>query len=615
MTDVYAFLDEMDEAEIIAVDLETATVTGEGALFPEDGTIVVAIGFSTHPGHGRAIPLYAWGSLTKWYWTDAEVKEIVDLLTPRLIGRPIFGQNWLQHDQKWLKRFFGINRTNVVFDTMLAHYLIDEEKGTHDLEQLAIRYTKMPPWKKTFTLRDTEGLCTYLCKDVDATFRVKEPIEKGMTPNQKHLLKELLIPLGHELMEMELRGVAMNSAMVDEVAKLINGKIEEEMRRLREMPPVRAYEIAENTSLNVDDHKGLGVLMGDYFRFPAITTTPKGRYSTGKPTLEALKHEPFVQGVLKLRGLGKLKGTYVDGMYARVRKDGRIHTSYLQHGTATGRLSSQEPNLQNIPRKGTVEQVLEDGSVIKQIFQADPGYCFLQFDYSQIELRVLAMYSGDPKLIEIFESGKDIHKATAAKVYGIPLEKVTDSQRSCAKNVIFGVNYGMSEESLIYKFVTAGNTEAEAKDFLRFHKQEFSVTWKWIVGIERRMQQDNVLETFFGRKRHFEYIDKHALRQGPNFLIQSTASEFTLFSIVRTARALRKYGFDAYPLLTVHDNIVFQVKLDQLWEVATLVKHIMENLGFPFINVPVKVDAEVGLNWGKLKKINIEKQEVIGAKK
>jgi DNA polymerase I len=608
LEDIERFMTEFDAAEEVAVDLETGTVDREPALFPEEGTVIVAFGFSTGPGHGRAIPLYAWGSATLHYWEDDELEVILNLLKERLKTKKLFGQNWLQFDQKWIKHVFDIPRTNVVFDTMIAHHLIDEERGTHDLEQLAVRYARMAPWKKTFNIANAYQLCNYLCKDVDATYRVKLALEKELTAKQKLLLKDELIPLAHELMEMEYRGVVIQEDNLDKLQGFLHSKIQEEMTKLRAIPEVKAYEVTENISLNVNKHRQLGKVMEQYLKLPRIMSTHSGEYSTSKFALDELKSHPFVSGVLVVRGLEKLRGTYCDGLKLQIKRDGRVHTNYMIPGTVTGRLSSNHPNLQNIPREDTAGQVLEDGQLVKKLFSVPSGYCLLEADYSQIELRVLAMYSKDPKLIEIFETGQDVHRATAAEAYGVPPEKVKSGQRTAAKIINFGVVYGMGEESLIYKFVQAGSSEKEAKRFLQLHHQKFATVWDWVEKQGDLIRHQGFQETFFGRRRRYQWIDKHAMRQASNFPIQSTASEFTLISIVRTARALRKLELDAFPVLTVHDSILFQINVEQFWDSAKLIKLYMEDLKYPFVNVPIKVDLKAGHTWGSLKKVDVEKE-------
>jgi DNA polymerase I len=588
--------------------MENATVTGEGALFPEEGTIPVAFGFSTGPGHGRAIPLYAWSSLTQYYWRDDQVDEIILLIRDRLQRKTIFGHNWLQYDQKWIRYFFSLDRTNVVFDTMLAHYLIDEDKGTHDLEQLAVRYTKMPTWKKTFTLRDTHGTCMYLCKDVDATFRVKEPIEKEMTRKQKNLLKTLLIPLGHELMEMEYRGVKINAENLDKLADIFQMRIAEERKALNEMDEVRAFELTENTEINPKSPYDIGIIMGEYLKLEPLYKTKDGKFGTSAYVLDHYKDIPFVRHIQQLRSLNKLYDSYVEGMRERLKRDGRIHTSYLIHGTRTGRLSSRDPNLQNIPGEGKVGSFIADGSLLKDMFSADEGYTFVEMDYSQIELRALAMYTNDPAWLEMFRSGYDAHSGTAALVFKVPVSEITEEKRRFSKTINFGVVYGMGEESLIYKFTSSGSTEAEARKFMSEHKKIFKRTWEWMDEEEAWVREHYNQETFFGRMRRYDWIDDHAIRQAYNYKIQSTASDFTLTALVRCAKALRELCVDGYPLLTVHDSIAFQVREEQAWEAAEIIKYIAENLNFPFMNVPIKADFKMGRNWGSLKKIDVDKR-------
>lgn len=597
LKDVEDIFTELDQYEELACDLETS------ALFPSEGDVVVAIGFSGGPGHARVIPLYAWGKVALHFWTDVDLETKVK---PKIVElfkkKKVYGHNWLQFDQKWLRFMFGIAYTLVSFDTMLAHYLTNEDKGTHDLEQLAVEHTNMTPWKKSFTLQDIDQLSLYLCKDVDATARIKKKIEPLLTDKQRVLLQRLLIPLGHTLMDMEYRGIPVDAGNIKTLTAYLKKRLDDEKAKIRAIPEVQAFSAEHNTEVNVNSPDHLATVLEHFLKLPCKGRTKTGQFSTAAWALLSYKDVPFIDHVLQVRGLSKLLGTYSEGIADRIHKDGRIHTSYLIHGTVTGRLASRDPNLQNIPREDTAEKVLEDGTMIKSVFKASPGTVFLQADYSQVELRTLAMYSKDPELVRIYKEGLDVHTATAAKVYNIPLEEVTKTQRTSAKSVNFGIIFGMTIESLQERFEEAGNSREEAVKFWNLHKESFPGVWSWMAEQEEIVRRDGYQETYFGRRRRYQWVDDHAVRQAYNYPIQSTASDFTLYAIVLCSERLKSYNIAAVPVLTVHDSILFEVEKSAVQEAHAVIQHTMENLDFWFINVPIKADFEVGEDWGHLEK-------------
>ena len=603
VADVDAFLAEFGPNDEVAVDLETTE------LHPSQGQVILALGLSKGPGHARAIPIYAWGSITLHYWTDKEVEEeVLPKIRRFLSTRKVYGHNWVQFDQKWLKFMLGIDRTNVCFDVMLAHYLTNEEKGTHDLEQLATEFTTMAPWKKMFTTRDTKQLCEYLCKDVDATARIRPKVEALLTEKQKVLLHKLLVPLGHELMEMEYRGVSIDKENLKRLGLSLKKKMELAQAELRKDPAVQAFEFAANTQVNVNSNDHVATVLEKFLKLPPPPAgrTATGLYRTDKDSLAAYSGYPFVDQVLNIRRLAKLHGTYVEGFDKRVKADGRVHTSYLIHGTVTGRLASQNPNLQNIPRKATAAKAMgDDADMLKAVFTASPGNVLIEADYSQAELRTLAMYCRDPELVRIFSLNLDIHAATAASVYRVPLQEVTEEQRTRAKNVNFGIIYGMHVETLAERFVESGGTKQDAYFFYEEHQRKFPSVWAWMAEQARDVRFRGYQETFFGRRRRYPYITDEVIRQAYNFPIQSTASDFTLFAIVRCANMLRDLNLPAVPLLTVHDSIVFEAAESQADEAALVVKSVMEGLNFWFMNVPMKADFKIGKDWGHLSKLTI----------
>ncbi|TXH17554.1 MAG: hypothetical protein E6R03_03810 [Hyphomicrobiaceae bacterium] len=475
-------------------------------------------------------------------------------------------------------------------------------------------HTDMKPWKKEFNTEDTVALCNYLCKDVDATFRIRRVLEPQLNTRQRWLLDNILIPLAKELFEVECRGVYVSKPAVDNLNNMLAGMIAKASAELHADKFVRLYEIAENTEFDHASPHQLRVLFEKYLKLPQIKKTDGGLYSTDKEVLTHYKDEPVCGKILKIRRLSTLKGTYGEQIDREIR-NGKVHTSYKVHGTVTGRPASETPNLMNMPREDTALIVMAeaggDGKEIKRCFIPAPGCCMIEADYSQAELRVLAAISGDVNLIDIYRKGIDVHTATAAAVYGIPLANVTGAQRSLAKPVNFGIVYGMQLDGLIKKFEAAGSTAAVAEHFLKTHKQKFPSVWEYMDEQEALIRKQKFQETYFGRRRRYAEIDPAAIRQAYNFPIQSLASDLTLIALIRIAQACRKLRLDARVVLTVYDSIVVESEISIMWQVAALVKHIMSTIHFEWMLVPMEVDLKAGLNWGDLKKIDVDKQIIL----
>jgi DNA polymerase-1 len=596
--DVDQFFDEMEYYSELAFDFETTSLRK-----PQEHDRLVAAGFSFGQGVGRAIPLHARGMTSLWWWEDDYLKQLLLRLKDFMQRKKLWGHNAIQYDQKWSRAKLDIDRLDLITDTQYLSYVLDEE-GSHKLETLALVHTDMDPWKSTFNIDDTLGLCRYLCKDVDATYRLRGVLEPQLNDMQRWLLNELILPLSRELMEVEWEGVQVNEQGLDDLSEYVNRRIKEEYEQLRLNPQVRSFEIQYARPFNVDAHDDVRRMLQTYLKLPQVKETEGGLYSTDKEVLEYYKDVPVVSGITSIRQLTKLCGTYVEGIRERLLQ-GKIHTNYGVHLTVTGRLASSDPNLQNLPTGDTAGKVLEDANAIKKIFSARDGYVLLHADYSQAELRTLASCSLDPALIDIYNRNLDAHTATAAMVYGIDLEQVTKGQRRNAKTVNFGIVYGMSWEGLLKKFVAAGNTEEQAKAFYDGHKRTFRKVWAWLDRQEQIIRQTGEQTTFFGRKRRYSEIDNHAVRQAYNFPVQSLASDLTQLSLVRCAKALRQRQLPARVCLTVHDSIIFEVKMEAFWETATLVHSIMSGIHFDWMRVPMAVDMDVGLNWGSLKSLDM----------
>lgn len=627
--DVRDFIKEILTAEWVHADLECCDSTfTKGVLNINDGDIE-AVGFSFGPGHGRAIPYIAPGKYTPLYWSEAELAEIKEIIREVWLTKKIVGASFTKFDQKWIEKEWGIKHVNVVFDTHLASYILEPGRREHGLDSLSRAYTDMAPWKKMFTSSDIDKLCYYLCKDVDATARVTPELHKRLTPMQHSLLTDLYIPLAHTLKDMEMQGVKISEESLRELELHLTERMAEVLAKMRAIPEVQQFEFAENTSLNPSADRQVGKILGDYMKLPLPKTSSGKQYSVAKGTLDAFQHIPFVQLIGEYSRLEKLKGTNCEGIQSRLR-NGKIHTTFKTN-TVSGRLASEDPNLQNIPRKETAGKVLKDANAIKKLFIADEDYVLLEADYSQAELRTLAMYSKDKNLIQIYLEDRDAHAATAAKVYGILESEVTEEQRNLAKPVNFGIIYGRHESTICAQMADAlvemwekgkihkDRTEQwvrnkgmqEGKEFCAGHRREFPDVWRWMNAQEAQIRAHGYQETFLGWRRYWEYIDDAAIREAYNTPIQSTASHITLTSLHRLGKLFLDLRVDARPTLTVHDSIVFRIHASILWESADLIKGVMETKFFPFMIVPMKADLKVGLSWGTMKKVDVEKRLIL----
>lgn len=632
--DVRGFLEEFPEGSLVYCDLETRDPNHEGALFPYPENRIAAIGFSARPGHARMIPYDCRGVARLTYWDDEELAQIKELLATFWRTRVFVGHNFVQFDQKWISVEWGFEegeRLNIDCEPQLMSHSLDEEPGCHGLEDLALRYTKMTPWKHTFTVSDVLRMCDYLAKDLDAGMRLLPILKEKLNPKQQWLHDELQLPLAQESREWEQKGVRIDVGNLELAGQYLEVAISESEKRIRELEEVRAFEF-KNGPLNLDSPQQIGDLLENYYYLEQIKETGTGQYCADASVLQFWEDKvEFCGLVLKRRRASKLKSTYVDGILERVRKYGdTIHYSIDWSGTVTGRPSGSNPNVFNIPRADTAKKSgIEDPKLIKNIFRAREGCVLLQADYSQAELRVLASFSKDESLIRAYLDDVDVHTATAASLYNVPIDKVTKAQRSDAKAISFGIVYGKSERGIQQAFVDAArekekeackrenrkfnftpSMEREAslagERALAAHKKAYPGVWRYLREQERIAKTQRYIETEFGRRRRFKRVDNRAIRQAYNYRIQSVGSgDITHTAIVRACRVLREAGYKTRPVLTVYDSIVFEVPNEELEEVAPIIKRVMENLNFDWLLVPMKVDLEVGTHWGDLEDYEI----------
>ena len=387
---------------------------------------------------------------------------------------------------------------------------------------------------------------------------------------------------------MEHRGVRIDTAHLERMSREMEAGLQRARSEIHALAGVE---------FNVDSPKQLREVLFDQLGLKPRRRTAKSRAaSTDAQTLEELAAEhPIAVTLLEYRTLAKLKGTYVDALPRLVDPaSGRVHTSFHPTGAATGRLSSSDPNLQNIPAR------TEAGRRIREAFVPEEGFVFLASDYSQVELRVLAHLTGDPELIAAFLAGEDIHRHTAARVFDVHPDLVTDEMRRRAKAVNFGVLYGMSETRLARE---QGIPRAEARRFIHAYFDRFALVRDYIDDVREQAQQDAVVRTLFGRVRSFPQLHQQvnravreqALRAAVNTTVQGTAADLMKLAMLAVARELRDAGLDARILLQVHDELLLEVPAEEVEPTAALVKRAME--GVHRLEVPLIVDQKTGRNW------------------
>jgi len=442
---------------------------------------------------------------------------------------------------------------------------------------------------------DIEQAAAYAAADVDMTHRLVRVLEPELRQKGHwELFTQMELPLVKVLLAMEMTGVALDVPFLQQMSETLARRLAELEEEIQQMVGYR---------FNVNSGQQLGHALFEVLRLPTrnIPRTSTGRYSVAAGVLESLRGtHPVIERILEHRELAKLKSTYVDALPALVNPEtGRVHTSYNQTGTVTGRISSSEPNLQNIPIRSPL------GRQVRRAFIAPAGWVLLGADYSQIELRVLAHISGDPGLVEAFRRGEDIHATTAAAIFDIPLDQVTPDQRRFAKQVNFGLIYGMSTYRLARD---AGLTQAEAENFVAQYFGRFPKVREYLETTISQAKNKGSVETLSGRRRYFpvlqstasgkEQARRRAEREAVNAPIQGSAADIIKQAILGLHRALRERGLKARMIIQVHDELILEMPQEELETVAPLVRELMES-AYP-LRVPLKVDLKAGPNWGEM---------------
>ncbi|MFT3993651.1 MAG: DNA polymerase I [Dysgonomonas sp.] len=528
-----------------------------------------------------------------------EAKKRVDLFRCFFENDKILkiGQN-IKYDIIVLKKY-DIHVKGKLFDTMIAHYLINPELR-HNMDYMAETYLKY----KTIHIEELIGakgknqlnmqslqpaqICDYACEDADVTLKLKAILEKAIEKQElSNLLYNIELPLIYVLADMEYTGVGLDKKALGEYSK----KLTFDLQAIE----VEIFNLAES-EFNINSAKQVGEVLFDKLKIvdkPKKTKT--GQYVTSEETLESLKDtHPIVSKILEYRGLKKLLSTYVDALPLLMSpKDGKIHTSYNQTVTSTGRLSSSNPNLQNIP-------IREDqGREIRKAFIADTGCLFFSADYSQIELRIMAHLSQDPHMIEAFNSGEDIHAATAAKIYKIPIAEVTSDMRRKAKTANFGIIYGISVFGLAERLTIP---RAEAKELIDGYFETYPKVKEYMDESIKIARDKTYVETIFGRKRYLPDINSrnatvrgYAERNAINAPIQGSAADIIKVAMNRIFERFEKEKIQSKMILQVHDELNFNVLKNEQETVQKIVIEEMENAYA--LAVSLKADCGSGNNW------------------
>lgn len=579
-SELESFVNKLDEQEELALDTETTSTDPMMAS-------LVGCSFSWEAGAATYVPT----PLPDGTPTD----DVLDLLRPALAGTALVGHN-LKYDLIVLERH-GLRLEGPTFDTMVAHYLIAPEEQ-HSLDAVARKYLsyRMVPieeligsGKEQVSMRDVavEDAGPYACEDADVTWRLRDVLAAELEEGGLlEIARDMEFPLVRVLATMEQYGIRIDA----DVLRQTSEELESELEAIEE----RVYALA-GESFNLNSTQQLGAVLFEKLELPVVAKTSTGRPSTKESVLEELSTEHEIPGlILDYRSITKLKGTYLDSLGELVHPEtDRIHTSFNQTRTATGRLSSSNPNLQNIPVRTAM------GRQVRKAFVPEEGWTLLAADYAQIELRILASMSGDEAMEETFRRGGDIHTDVAARVYGVAPDEVTRDQRRKAKEVNYGIPYGVSAWGLAQRLRTSIK---EAQELIDQYRRSYPGVSRLLAELVEKARSRGFAETLLGRRRYVPDIDARnsnrrsfAERVAVNMPIQGTQADMIKLAMIRIDRRLQEAGFQSRMLLQVHDELVFEVPPDELEALRAIVREEME--GALPLNVPVVVEDDTGDNW------------------
>ncbi len=576
-------------AELFAFDTETTSLDYMN-------TQIVGVSFCIEPGHAAYVPLahdYAGAP------EQLDRTRVLEMLRPLLEDpdRGKLGQH-LKFDAHVLENY-GIRLRGQRYDTMLESYILNSTATRHDMDSLAQHYLGV----RTIHFEDVAGkgakqigfnqvsietAAEYSAEDADVTMRLHQLLWPRLqqTPALAKLYQEIEQPLVPVLQRMERKGVLIDRDML----ATQSGELLVRMREIEALAHAEA-----GAPFNLDSPKQLQQILFEKLQLPVMRKTPSGTPSTGEDVLEELAASfPLPKLILEYRGLAKLRSTYTEKLPAQIdAHTHRVHTSYHQAVAATGRLSSTDPNLQNIPIRSL------EGRRIRQAFIAAPGYCLLAADYSQIELRIMAHLSGDEGLLRAFAEDRDIHQATAAEVFGVPLDQVSSDQRRSAKAINFGLIYGMSAFGLARQL---GVARSAAQTYVDLYFARYPGVRRYMDATREQARRDGFVETVFGRRLYLPEIrsrnrslQQYAERSAINAPMQGTAADIIKRAMISVDQWSQDEQVPASLIMQVHDELVLEVREDFVEQARTELSERMS--GAAYLAVPLKVEVGSGANW------------------
>ncbi|MDH3405760.1 MAG: DNA polymerase I [Gammaproteobacteria bacterium] len=584
-----AWLDRLRKAELIAFDTETTSLEAVRAE-------IVGVSFTDRDGEGAYVPLaHDYPGMPAQLDRDAVLKKLKPLLEDSKL--PKVGQNF-KYDFNVLANY-GVTLSGMRYDTMLESYVLDSTASRHDMDSLALKYLGY----KTLKYEDVAGkgkhqinfsevpldrATAYAAEDADITFRLHQHLWPRLneTPSLVKLFNDIEMPLVPVLARMERHGVLIDIDMLRKQSHELGKRvleIEHEAHKLAGQP------------FNMGSPKQIQEVLYDKHKLPVLKKTPTGQPSTAEEVLQELALDyPLPQLILEFRSLSKLKSTYTDKLPEMINPEtGRVHTSYHQAVAATGRLSSTDPNLQNIPVRTA------EGRRIRQAFIAAPGYQIMSADYSQIELRIMAHLSGDKGLIQAFAEKRDVHRATASEVFGVDPQRVTDDMRRAAKAINFGLIYGMSAFGLAKQLRIE---RVAAQEYVERYFTRYPGVREFMDRTRETARRQGYVETLFGRRLHTSEINaanmnrrQAAERAAINAPMQGTAADLIKLAMITVDRWISNSKSDIRMIMQVHDELVFEVAEKEVESAREYVRRAMSEVAE--ISVPLVVDIGQGGNW------------------
>lgn len=586
------WLEKLRQAPLFAFDTETTGLDAQQAQ-------LVGLSFAVEPHEAAYVPLaHDYEGAPAQLDRDAVLLALKPLLEDP--GKAKVGQNAKYDINILANNSPAIEMRGVAYDTMLESYVLNSTATRHDMDSLAQKYLDHSTIafediagkgakQLTFNQINLDKAGPYAAEDADITLRLHHALQARLaqTPSLQPVLMDIEMPLVPVLAKIERQGALVDAALL----QVQSGELGVKMAELEQ----RAYQLA-GEEFNLGSPKQLGAILYDKLGMPVMSKTAKGQPSTAEAVLDELAEQgyPLPEVLMQYRSLSKLKSTYTDKLPGQINpRTGRIHTSYQQAVAATGRLSSSDPNLQNIPIRTA------EGRRIRQAFVASPGYKLLAADYSQIELRIMAHLAKDEGLLHAFRNDLDVHRATAAEVFGVALEDVTTDQRRKAKAINFGLIYGMSAFGLAKQI---GVDRKQSQDYIDRYFARYPGVLAYMERTRAQAAEQGFVETLFGRRLYLPDINAKnpALRKGAertaiNAPMQGTAADIIKRAMVNVDNWLSESGLDARVILQVHDELVLEVREDLVQQVKDEIRQHMSQAAQ--LDVPLLVEAGIGANW------------------